>query len=227
MGKKLGAVIVGLIAIVGFGAGAMAQEARSATATPSEVDPGATFSVMFSPCFPGEVVTFEFQGQRVSAECDGIVTLQDSRSQALAPGTASASLTAPQAAGNYTGFATANLANQIQGLRRPTSGARISGKIVCDPFNCATFQVTVRQATTTTASTTTAAPTTAAPTTAAPTTSAVGAVPPAPTTTVAPVTLPATGPSRNDNTATIAIVLVVAGGALLLAARRRGSHGAT
>jgi LPXTG-motif cell wall-anchored protein len=55
-----------------------------------------------------------------------------------------------------------------------------------------------------------------------PTTTAVGAVPPAPTTTVVSPTLPATGPSRSDNAATIAIALVLAGGVLLFATRRGG-----
>jgi LPXTG-motif cell wall-anchored protein len=225
MYKKLVAIAVGLMFITGVGAGvdAGALLTRTAVATPSELDPLASFSVTFSPCLNFESVVFDFQGQQKTVPCEvpqtetlsGASQLQ---AQSSLLGTATTSFTAPAAAGTFTGTATAVPSPPaLQGIRGPAAapaalaGGNLVAQAACAPGVCATFQVTVRQASTTTL---------------APTTTAVGAVPPAPTTTgaAAAPSLPATGPSQNDNTATIAILLLVVGGALLLAARWRGGH---
>lgn len=227
--RKLAAITVGLLAVVGVGAGADAGESlsRTAVAAPSELDPLGSFTVTFSQCWNFESVVFEFQGEQKTAACQGAdVTLSaetDQLVEQLPPtGTATASFTAPADGGTYTGTATAVSQDDLQGIRGPaatrlTNGNRVA-QAACDPNVCATFQVTVRQATTTTAATTT---TTA--TTIAPTTTAVGAVPPSPTTT-AVTTLPATGSDSNGMLSLIAVLLIAGGATLFVVARVRKPH---
>jgi LPXTG-motif cell wall-anchored protein len=104
--KKLALALIAISATV-FGLG-LAVEAYPpgdglVTATPSTVDPGATFTVA-ATCEPGETATFTFLAQTDADVCSstsaGLGSLLFAAPQA---GTASASFTAPMEPGTYTG----------------------------------------------------------------------------------------------------------------------------
>jgi LPXTG-motif cell wall-anchored protein len=219
MSRKFVVALFAAFVVVGAGATAQAQTPVIQPAS-QPAEPGASFSVTYVGCFPENMIVFNFQGQTVSILCDA---------PDEGPGTATAGFTAPEMPGTYTGTAAPQFARP-QGF----AGPRVpQGSVSCDPQAlCASFTLTVAAPTTTTSTTTTtttiaATSTTAPPTTLAPTTTLAVSGPVVTTTTAPPAvgpSLPATGPSQNDNTATIAIALLAAGGALIVASRwRRGS----
>ncbi|HSL74938.1 MAG TPA: LPXTG cell wall anchor domain-containing protein [Ilumatobacteraceae bacterium] len=212
----------GLAAVATAGATVSAGAFEMPQVTPASqtVQGGAEFTVTYAPClFPEELIRFEFSGQVKEVFCDG----GTNGVEALAAPSATATFTAPETAGTYTGIAySAEELDLRQGFRGPVAPETAAIRPAQAPaptceqrFRCASFSVTVPApppSSTTTTTTVAPATTVAATTTAADV--GAGAV------TVAP-TLPATGPSQNDNTATIAIALLVAGGAMLLMTRRR------
>jgi LPXTG-motif cell wall-anchored protein len=203
MRKLTFAIAVAAAAASLIGTGVQAQVGPSS----QQVQAGATFTVEYDcESFAPSPTVFVFQGVTVVAPCGSTES-----------GTSSARFTAPGVAGTYVGTA-----DPCGPLSLKVAGLRFTQSTRCPvPLPLETFTVVVVGAATTTTITTT---TTIAPTTTvAPTTTAVGAVPPAPTTTVAaPAALPATGPNRTGTGVVIALVLLALGGGLVLASRRRG-----
>lgn len=229
MKKTMAGLVLGALATVGLGASALAQEVTAGgTIT---VEASEVFTVT-SPCRELDLVTFTFEGEANPVECevpeqnlDAPQGFRFPAGNALQDGTASTTFTAPTTAGTYTGTIV------ISGLvppsdQQPQGFRAVPARPILQQA-APTFTVIVNQVATTpapTAAPTTAAPTTAAPTTVAPSTS-TGVIAPttaAPTTTLAASgVLPATGPSRNDNIAVIALVTLLLGGMLVMTTRWR------
>ena len=231
MSKKFVAIIAGLVVAAGFGSGVDAGISINRMITPptQTIDASESLSVTYSDCTNFETIVFEFEGETQSIDCDALPPLVNTalvdRTQGLRAGplpetlgSATATFTGPAIPGDYGGIAYVTQQLELQGIRGPAAaGAALTANRVaqvteCDgQFDCLPFEVIVQQA-----PTTTEAP--------APTTTEAAVVPPVPTTVPLSPSLPATGPSQNDNTVTIAIALLLGGGALILVTRWRNSH---